>query len=130
MFNEKLANYGVQLLKDSAIHLLLGKPIKEIKPGAVVYQDNEAGDLAELSAKTIIWTTGVSGSHVVGDSGFEARRGRVMVQPDLTDANHSNVYIIGDCSAVMDTETNRPYPTTAQIALKMGAHAAKIFKHN
>lgn len=64
-------------------------------------------------------------SHVVGDSGFEARRGRVMVQPDLTDANHSNVYIIGDCSAVMDTETNRPYPTTAQIALKMGAHAAK-----
>ena len=64
----------VQLLKDSAIHLLLGKPIKEIKPGAVVYQDNEAGDLAELSAKTIIWTTGVSGSHVVGDSGFEARR--------------------------------------------------------
>ena len=41
MFNEKLANYGVQLLKDSAIHLLLGKPIKEIKPGAVVYQDNE-----------------------------------------------------------------------------------------
>lgn len=42
MFNEKLANYGVQLLKDSAIHLLLGKPIKEIKPGAVVYQDNEA----------------------------------------------------------------------------------------
>ena len=125
MFNEKLANYGVQLLKDSAIHLLLGKPIKEIKPGAVVYQDNEAGDLAELSAKTIIWTTGVSGSHVVGDSGFEARRGRVMVQPDLTDANHSNVYIIGDCSAVMDSETNRPYPTTAQIALKMGAHAAK-----
>ena len=52
----------MQLLKDSAIHLLLGKPIKEIKPGAVVYQDNEAGDLAELSAKTIIWTTVLVGA--------------------------------------------------------------------
>jgi len=125
MFSEKLADYGVQLLKDWQIHLLLGKPIKEIKPDTVIYQSNEAGDLAELSAKTIIWTTGVSGSHVVGDSGFEARRGRVMVQPDLTDPHHNNVYIIGDCSAVMDQTTNRPYPTTAQIALKMGAHAAK-----
>ncbi|EAC9635267.1 NAD(P)/FAD-dependent oxidoreductase, partial [Listeria monocytogenes] len=27
--------------------------------------------------------------------------------------------------AVMDPATNRPYPTTAQIALKMGQHAGK-----
>ena len=30
-----------------------------------------------------------------------------------------------DVSAVMDPATNRPYPTTAQIALKMGYQAAK-----
>lgn len=129
MFSEKLASYGIKHLEDWNINFLLGKPIKEIKPDTVVYQDDqETNALAELSAKTIIWTTGVSGSHVVGDSGFAARRGRVMVQPDLTDAEHNNIYIVGDCSAVMDTETNRPYPTTAQISLKMGAHAAKNIK--
>lgn len=108
---------------------LVGKPIKEIKQDTVVYLDNqETNEMNELNAKTIIWTTGVSGSHVVGDSGFSAKRGRVMVQADLTDAEHSNVYIIGDCSAVMDKESNRPYPTTAQISLKMGEHAGKNIK--
>lgn len=129
MFSEKLGGYGIDHLKKWGVNFLVGKPIKEIKEDTVVYLDNqETSELSELAAKTIIWTTGVSGSHVVGDSGFAAKRGRVMVQPDLTDANHSNVYIIGDCSAVMDKESNRPYPTTAQISLKMGEHAGKNIK--
>ncbi|MGX7149314.1 NAD(P)/FAD-dependent oxidoreductase [Enterococcus ureasiticus] len=129
MFSEKLGGYGIDHLKKWGVNFLVGKPIKEIKQDTVVYLDNqETNELNELNAKTIIWTTGVSGSHVVGDSGFAAKRGRVMVKPDLTDADHSNVYIIGDCSAVMDKESNRPYPTTAQISLKMGEHAGKNIK--
>ncbi|MBO0440906.1 NAD(P)/FAD-dependent oxidoreductase [Candidatus Enterococcus ikei] len=129
MFSEKLGGYGINHLKKWGVNFLVGKPIKEIKQDTVVYLDNqETNELSELKAKTIIWTTGVSGSHVVGDSGFAAKRGRVMVQADLTDADHSNVYIIGDCSAVMDKESNRPYPTTAQISLKMGEHAGKNIK--
>ncbi|MGM0218138.1 NAD(P)/FAD-dependent oxidoreductase [Enterococcus sp. AZ126] len=129
MFSEKLGGYGIDHLKKWGVNFLVGKPIKEIKQDTVVYLDNqETNELNELNAKTIIWTTGVSGSHVVGASGFSAKRGRVMVKPDLTDADHSNVYIIGDCSAVMDKESNRPYPTTAQISLKMGEHAGKNIK--
>lgn len=129
MFSEKLGGYGIDHLKKWGVNFLVGKPIKEIKQDTVVYLDNqETNELNELKANTIIWTTGVSGSHVVGDSGFAAKRGRVMVQPDLTDADYSNVYIIGDCSAVMDKESNRPYPTTAQISLKMGEHAGKNIK--
>ncbi|EOI03048.1 pyridine nucleotide-disulfide family oxidoreductase [Enterococcus moraviensis ATCC BAA-383] len=129
MFSEKLGGYGIDHLKKWGVDFLVGKPIKEIKQDTVVYLDNqETNEMNELNAKTIIWTTGVSGSHVVGDSGFSAKRGRVMVQADLTDAEHSNVYIIGDCSAVMDKESNRPYPTTAQISLKMGEHAGKNIK--
>jgi NADH dehydrogenase len=129
MFSEKLGGYGIDHLKKWGANFLVGKPIKEIKQDTVVYlDDQETNELKELAAKTIIWTTGVSGSHVVGDSGFAAKRGRVMVQPDLTDPDHNNVYIIGDCSAVMDKESNRPYPTTAQISLKMGEHAGKNIK--
>lgn len=129
MFSEKLGDYAIGHLKKWGVNFLIGKPIKEIKKDTVVYLDNqETNEMSELTAKTIIWTTGVSGSHVVGESGFAAKRGRVMVQADLTDPDHSNVYIIGDCSAVMDKESNRPYPTTAQIALKMGEHAGKNIK--
>lgn len=129
MFSEKLGSYGIQQLKDWGVHFLTGKPIKELKKDTVIYLDNkETNALAELHAKTIIWTTGVSGSHVVGESGFKEKRGRVMVNADLTDTEYPNVYIIGDCSAVMDPESGRPYPTTAQIALKMGAYAGKHIK--
>ena len=126
MFNEKLANYAIGKLEGLGVTLLTGKPIKGIKPETVVYQDNaETEELAELEAATIIWTTGVSGSHVMGASGFAERRGRVVVAEDLRDPDHDNVYIIGDVSAVMDPESGRPFPTTAQIALKMGDFAAK-----
>ena len=128
MFSEKLADYGVGLLKDWGVHFLTGKPIKEIKAGSVVYQDDEAGNTTELQAGTIFWTTGVSGSHIIGSAGFEQKRGRVMVNPDLRAPEHDNVYIVGDCSAVMDQESKRPYPTTAQISLKMGETAAKNIK--
>lgn len=126
MFSEKLGGYGIDHLKKWGVQFLVGKPIKEIKENTVVYlDDQETNTLKELAANTIIWTTGVSGSHVIGDSGISERRGRVMVQPDLTDPDYQNVYILGDCSAVMDKTSNRPYPTTAQISLKMGAHAGK-----
>ncbi|KRL02477.1 NAD(P)/FAD-dependent oxidoreductase [Liquorilactobacillus capillatus] len=126
MFDEKLADYGISMLKSWGIKFLTGKPIKEIKPDTVIYQDDkETGATKELTAKTIIWTTGVSGSNVMEASGFSQRRGRVMVSPGLTDTEFSNVYIVGDVSAVMNAENNRPYPTTAQIALSMGEHAAK-----
>ncbi|MCB5951956.1 NAD(P)/FAD-dependent oxidoreductase [Enterococcus sp. BWT-B8] len=129
MFSEKLSDYGINKLKDWGVEFLTGKPIKEIKEGSVVYlDDKENNTLKELHGGTIIWTTGVSGSHVIGASGFEEKRGRVMVNPDLTYPGRDNVYIIGDCSAVMDEESQRPYPTTAQISLKMGECAGKNIK--
>ncbi|GKS81711.1 NADH dehydrogenase [Ligilactobacillus pabuli] len=126
MMPEELADYGIAKLESWGIKFLTGKPIKEIKPSTVVYQTNaETGETDELTANTIIWTTGVSGSKVIDASGFSARRGRMTVDSDLRDPEYRNVYLVGDCSAVMDPESNRPYPTTAQISLVMGELAAK-----
>ncbi|MDR0921434.1 MAG: NAD(P)/FAD-dependent oxidoreductase [Lactobacillales bacterium] len=126
MFPEKLGDYGIGHLKDWGVEFLTGKPIKEIKEGIVVYENNaETHETAELTAGTIVWTTGVSGSPVIANSGYEARRNRVSVTPELTDPEDSHVFIIGDVSAVMDQESGRPYAATAQISLKMGVAAAE-----
>ncbi|GAA3015973.1 NAD(P)/FAD-dependent oxidoreductase [Tetragenococcus solitarius] len=123
MFNDSLTQYCLDYLNKWNVHLLTSSPIKAIKPERVIYSNDDQDK--ELEAATIIWTTGVSGSHVIGESGFSEKRGRVMVNDDLTDPDHENIYIIGDVSAVMDKESNRPYPTTGQISLQMGEHAAK-----
>lgn len=125
MFNEKLASYGIDHLKEWGVKLYTGMRVKEIKPNLVMYRAGDDDPMKEISARTIIWTTGVRGSKVIAASGFSEKRGRVMVNDDLSAPDHDNVYIVGDVAAVMDTSTQRPYPTTAQISLKMGHHAAK-----
>ncbi len=126
MFPEELADYGVAKLESWGVKFSTGKPIKEIKPKTVIYQTNaDTGETGELTANTIIWTTGVSGSKVIDKSGFSAKRGRLMVDSDLRDPEYRNVYVIGDDSAVLDPAANRPFPTTAQISLVMGELAAK-----
>lgn len=69
MFNDKLANYGVALLQKLQIKIIKDAFINEIQPGKVLYKkkdDAEGTPLHEVDANTIIWTTGVSGSTVVG----------------------------------------------------------------
>ncbi|AQP54112.1 FAD-dependent oxidoreductase [Vagococcus penaei] len=123
MFSEKLGGYGIDVLKKRGVDFKVGTPIKEIKDKTVVYEEN--GELKEIKANTIIWTTGVKGSPVIGESGFDERRGRVMVEPDLTVTGYPEIFMIGDVSAVMDKDSGRPYPTTAQIALKQGDSVAE-----
>ncbi|MER0123687.1 NAD(P)/FAD-dependent oxidoreductase [Streptococcus sp. ZJ100] len=130
MFDDDLRGYALQLLDHLGIRLMTGCMIKEIVEGQVLYARVETEEeLQAIAASTIIWTTGVSGSPVMAASGFNQRRGRVVVTSDLRDPDHDNVYIVGDVSAFMDPKTNRPYPTTAQIATQMGKHVAKNLQH-
>lgn len=123
MFPEKLSNYAIKKLEDAGVAFSVGTPIKEIKQGTVVYQKDS--EIEEIHANTIIWTTGVRGSSVIEESGFNAKRGRVVVDNYLNVPENPEIFMIGDVSAVMDPETNRPYPTTAQIALKQADNVAK-----
>lgn len=120
MFPEDLTVHALDILKERGVEIITGKGIAEIKPGVIVHKDADTEEIGELAAGTIIWTTGVSGSPVISASGWEARRNRVSVSPTLQDTEYPEVYVIGDVSAAIDPETNRPYPTTAQISLVMG----------
>lgn len=128
MFNDKLAAYGVKLLKKLAVHITTEARIQEIQPDAVLYKgpdDEEGAPLHKIEGNTIIWTTGVSGSPIVAESGLKERRGRVMDNDHLTAPNADDLYMVGDVAAVMPPDGKRPYPTTAQLALSMANYVAK-----
>lgn len=130
MFDKNLSQYAMDILEKRQITLMLGAKIKEIQEGKVVYtKGSDEETLHEVEAGTIVWTTGVSGSCVMEASGFDQRRGRVVVQSDLRHPDYDSVYVIGDVSAFMNLENDRPYPTTAQIATQMGKHTAKNLIH-
>ena len=128
MFKAQLADYGVRLLKKVGVKITTGALIQEIKPGEVVYKGADDGadqPLHQVTAQTIIWTTGVSGSPIVAASGLQQRRGRVMDSDHLTAPDDDQLYIAGDVAAVMPPDGKRPYPTTAQIALSMADYIAE-----
>lgn len=125
MFDRKLANYGTEKLEKRGVEFVVGR-VTKVTPDRIFYKNEDA--LSEIKTTTLIWGAGVRGSSVIKASGFEEKRGRVMVNDDLTVPGHKNILIIGDCSAVNDPATNRPYPTSAQIAMQQADCAAVNLK--
>lgn len=125
MFPENLVQYAMKFLEDRGVKFMVNTPIVAAnEDGFVVEVD---GEKQQLEANSVIWTAGVRGSTLMDETFEGVKRGRLVVQPDLTAKGYDNIYVIGDVAAVMNGEGEdaRPYPTTAQIAMQLGEHTAK-----
>lgn len=119
-FDQDLVNAAKNSLEQRGVRFLVGVPIVKVEPGQVHLKN---GDVIET--QTMVWTGGVRGSQIVMDAGFETEpRGRAKVDEYLRAVGHEDVFIIGDSCFVMNEETGRPYPPTAQIATQMGENCA------
>ena len=114
MFDKELVSYAKKSLEDRGVEIKIGAAISECTPeGFIVGDDNEL-----IKAGTVVWTGGVKGSSVLGNSGFELVKGKVNVNSDLRMPEEENIFVIGDCSWVWNKEADRPYPPTAQLAMQ------------
>ncbi|MFC7060966.1 NAD(P)/FAD-dependent oxidoreductase [Halobacillus seohaensis] len=113
-FDEDLVEYGKKSLEDRGVEFRIGAKIQECtEKGFVIGDDRE-----EINAGTVVWTGGVQASPIVSEAGFDIVKGKVTVEDDLRAPGHDNIFIIGDCSWVMDKENDRPYPANAQSAIQ------------
>ncbi|GIP31183.1 NAD(P)/FAD-dependent oxidoreductase [Paenibacillus sp. J2TS4] len=119
-FDPELVEYAMKVLEDKGITFKIATAIQECTPNGVVLATGE-----EIKSSTVIWTGGIRGNHMLAEAGLETMRGRVVVDPYLRTKEYDNVYVVGDCSIVMNPE-GRPYPPTAQIATQQG----QICSHN
>jgi len=113
-FDPELVEYGMKVLADKGVTFKIATAIKECTPDGVVLATGEV-----IKSSTVIWTGGIRGNHMLEEAGFETMRGRIKVDEHLRAPGHDNIYIVGDCSIVMNPE-GRPYPPTAQIATQQG----------
>jgi NADH dehydrogenase len=113
-FDPELVEYGMKVLADKGVIFKIGTAIKECTPEGVLIAGDEF-----IKAGTVVWTGGIRGNHLLEDAGFETMRGRVKVDPYLRSPQFENIFIVGDCSIVMNPD-NKPYPPTAQIATQQG----------
>lgn len=118
-FDPELVQYATALLERKNVEFRIGTAIKEATPEGIVVAKGE-DDTEEIKAATVVWAAGVRGNPIIVESGIENMRGRVKVEADLRAPGLSDVFVIGDCSLVINEEINRPYPPTAQIAMQQG----------
>lgn len=117
-FDTELVEYAMQVLAKKGVIFKIATAIKEVTVDGVVLADGEL-----IRSTTVVWTGGIRGNRMVEEAGFETKRGRIVVDSTLRTKEFENVYVVGDCSIVLDEE-GKPYPPTAQIATQQGEIAA------
>ncbi|WP_226580176.1 NAD(P)/FAD-dependent oxidoreductase [Halobacillus litoralis] len=121
-FDPELVEYAMNSLEARGVEFKIGAMIKEVTENKLVFEKDEQRE--EIETNTVVWAAGVRGNSLVEEAGFEANRGRIPVGDDLRPEGYDDVFIVGDCALIMNEETERPYPPTAQIAIQEAEHTA------
>ncbi|MCY8214160.1 NAD(P)/FAD-dependent oxidoreductase [Bacillus haynesii] len=121
-FEPELVDYAVNYLEGKGVEFKIGTAVKECTPDGIIVGKDDQNE--EIKAGTVVWAAGVRGNPIIEESGFENMRGRVKVKPDLRVEGHDDIFVIGDCSLIINEETERPYPPTAQISMQQGETCA------
>ncbi|KQL54968.1 pyridine nucleotide-disulfide oxidoreductase [Heyndrickxia shackletonii] len=112
---ENLIERATKSLEDRGVQFLTGLPVTNVEGNTIELKDGQ-----KIVSNTFVWTGGVQGNPLVGESGLEVNRGRATVNEYLQSTSHNDVFVVGDSAVVFPANGDRPYPPTAQIAWQMG----------
>ena len=124
---EDLADFALQKIRRNGVEVILNTRVTEIT------SDNVKLDQGTIiKTQTIIWAGGGKPQTVLSVLSCDHDiSGRMMTNNYLEVAGFTDsVIALGDCACVTDPNTGKPYPPTAQHALRQGKIAAinLIFK--
>lgn len=107
---------------------MAGRGVEIIRGAKVVEASEHSATLDNgtiIPCMTVVWAGGVKASPVVEALDAEhGAGGRVAVNEWLQVSGRPEVHALGDCAHLVDARTGRPYPPTAQNAIRQAAVAA------
>jgi NADH dehydrogenase len=117
--SETLATYALGKMKERGVVFRLGTRLLDAQPGLVTLSDGQ------IPAETLVWTAGTAPNPLIKTLDLATTpRGAIVVDSTLAVTNHAGAWALGDCAAVIDSETKKPCPPTAQFALREAATIA------
>jgi len=117
-----LGEYAMESLTNSGIEILKNTKLVDAEADQVVLDNG-----MKIPYATLIWAGGVTVDPVISKLDTEhSPRGNISVNKFLNLKNHPNVSALGDCASIIDEQTGKPYPPTAQHAVR----EAKIVSEN
>jgi NADH:ubiquinone reductase (H+-translocating) len=114
VFPDPLIERATSSLEARGVTFLTSIPVTSVKDNVIDLKDGQ-----KITANTFVWTGGVTGNPLVGESGLEVNRGRATVNEYLQSTSHKDVFVIGDSCSFIGPD-GRPIGPTAQNAWQMG----------
>ena len=129
-FHPSLSEVAKKSLEKLGVTVLTKTFVTDVrKDGITIKRDDKT---EEIPSKTILWAAGVKAS-VLGKilaerTGAELDRvGRVKVNPDLTVAKRTDIYVLGDLAHCAQADGSM-VPGVATAAIQQGGYLAKSLK--
>ena len=122
VYPEDLSRSALEQLQRLGVEVLTSTMVTQIEPGVISMGNTR------MNAAVILWAAGVAASPLGRKLGVPVdRAGRVLVQADLSLANHREVFVIGDLAALND-EHGKMLPGVAPVAILEGRYVAKVIR--
>lgn len=111
----KLGAYAQKKLAERGVEIHSKTKVASITEREVTLTDGE-----RITTNTLVWTAGTSPNPLLETLPCRKERGRVCANEFLEVEGWPGVWALGDCAVVPDPQTGRPYPPTAQHAIRQG----------
>jgi NADH dehydrogenase len=118
-FDARLGRYTADRLRQTGIEVLLKTKVLSYD-GQILQLDSGQ----PIETNTLLWTTGVVPPPIIQSLPLKKLHGRIVVDATMESPEYPNVWITGDSGSIPDP-TGKPYPPTAQHAIRQGKHLAK-----
>lgn len=119
--DEGLGKFALEKLKEGGVEFIMNTEVKGATKNKAILQDDTV-----ISCYSLIWTAGVTPNKLIANLQCEHDKGhRITANDYLEVPAHDGVYALGDCASITDPHTGKPYPPTAQHAIRQGEVAAK-----
>jgi NADH:ubiquinone reductase (H+-translocating) len=117
---EKLGRYAQRKLAERGVEIRTRTRVEAVNDREVMLSDGE-----RIVTSTLVWTAGTSPNPLLDGLPCRRERGRPCTDEFLEVEGWPGVWALGDCASAPDPATGRPYPPTAQHALRQGKVVAR-----
>jgi NADH:ubiquinone reductase (H+-translocating) len=117
---EDLSQFALQKLRESGIEVILNTRLEGAATSNVKLSDGSS-----IACNTFVWAGGGKPDDLIMNLPCEHdKSGRLLTNNYLEVNGYEYVFSLGDCACIVDHNTGKPYPPTAQHALRQGQIAA------
>lgn len=135
-FDTRMVDEVVRILNEKDVTIMTHTTVKEVRRDSIVFDEgSEAGSRAKIPSSLTIWTPGIKGYDLSVEPQVEkTNNGRIVINGYCQTNKYSNIFCIGDISAMKEPSGKIVNPPLGHIAISQALYLAEsiadYFIHN